>query len=278
MSRLDSLIGDLLEVLEETGKAKNTLIAYIGDHGADMLRGKRTSYEGGTRVPFIMRWLGNTKTDLVSTELVSLIDLAPTILEATGTDPIPNLPGKSLISLLNGEETDWRTHLFTEFHIHSAHNYYPQRTAQDSRYKLIYNLMPGITNPGYQFTNQRFFDNLQQTIESAPEPIRSSYLGMERPPAFELYDLQEDSYEFHNLASNPDYAHILSRLQKELYGWRIRTNDPLLNYHNVIRLKDEIDACFVDGTPDKAKLTLTYPDYFFSNRDHNLDRNRDSQD
>ena len=51
MSRLDTLIGDLLEVLELSGKADNTIVAYIGDHGADMLRGKRTSYEGGTRVP-----------------------------------------------------------------------------------------------------------------------------------------------------------------------------------------------------------------------------------
>ena len=54
MSRLDSYIGDLLQALEESGKADNTIIVYIGDHGADLLRGKRTSYEGGTRVPFIV--------------------------------------------------------------------------------------------------------------------------------------------------------------------------------------------------------------------------------
>ena len=56
MSRLDTLIGELLVTLEKVGKANNTIIAYIGDHGADMLRGKRTSYEGGTRVPLIVRW------------------------------------------------------------------------------------------------------------------------------------------------------------------------------------------------------------------------------
>ena len=50
MSRLDSLVGDLLEVLKESGKADDTLIIYFGDHGADLLRGKRTSYEGGVRV------------------------------------------------------------------------------------------------------------------------------------------------------------------------------------------------------------------------------------
>lgn len=263
MMRLDTLIGDLLQVLEESGKAEDTLVVYIGDHGADMLRGKRTSYEGGTRIPFIVRWPGQTKTNLVSTELVSLIDLAPTVFEATGITPIPNLPGRSLIPLLKGEPTEWRTHLFTEFHIHSAHNYYPQRTIQNDRYKLILSLMPGITNPGYQFTNNRFFDSLMDTINLAPEPIRSAYYQMEKPAKFQLYDLKNDPHEFNNLANDPKHSRILADLQTRLQQWREETNDPMLNYNNVLRLKAEVDACFVDGQPDKAKLQLNYTDYFF---------------
>lgn len=263
MSRLDTLIGDLLKALQETSKADNTFIAYIGDHGADMLRGKRTSYEGGTRVPLIVRWPGQARTGRVSTELVSLIDLAPTILEATETEMIPHLPGQSLVPLLKGEKTEWRTHLFTEFHIHSAHNFYPQRTIQNRRYKLIINLMPGIVNPGYTFTNNRFFDALIETINQAPEPTRSAYHNMERPPKFELYDLKADPHEFNNLANDPQQARLLSDLQSRLQQWREDTNDPMLNYNNVLRLKAEVDACFVDGIPDKAKLTLSYPDYFF---------------
>ncbi|MCZ6675135.1 MAG: sulfatase [Verrucomicrobia bacterium] len=263
MSRLDTLIGHLLEALEETGKSENTVIAYIGDHGADLLRGKRTSYEGGTRVPLIMKWPNAWETGLVSTELVSLIDLAPTFLEAAGAEPIPNLPGLSLIPLLKGESPDWRRYLFTEYHIHSAHNYYPQRTVQDDRHKLIRNLMPGKVNPGYAFTNNRFFEGLMDTINAAKEPIRSAYLKMERPVEFELYDLQKDPYEYDNLASNPKHAKTLARLQKRLRTWRENTNDPMLNPQNVIRLKQEVDACFVEGQPDKTKLTLTYPEYFF---------------
>ena len=265
MSRLDTLIGDLLNALKETGKSENTIIAYIGDHGADMLRGKRTSYEGGTRVPFIMKWPKHGKTDLISKELVSLIDLAPTLLEAAGVETIPNLPGRSLIPLLKGETTDWRSYLYTEFHIHSAHNYYPQRTVQDERYKLILNLMPGEVNPGYQFTNNRFFDNLIETINAAGGNITTAYQNMERPPKYELYDLEKDPYEFNNLANNPRYSADLARLSFLLQEWREETNDPMLNPKNVRRLKAEVDACFVDGQPDKAKLTLTYTDYFFEN-------------
>jgi N-sulfoglucosamine sulfohydrolase len=263
MSRLDTLIGELLISLEETGKSENTIIVYFGDHGADLLRGKRTSYEGGTRIPLIVKWPGNAKENLVSNNLVTLIDLVPTLLEITGADPIPDLPGHSLLPLLQGKAPNWRKYLFTEYHIHSAHNYYPQRTVRDEHFKLIQNLMPGVENPGYAFTNNRFFDGLMETIQSAKEPVRSAYLNMEKPPAFELYDLQADPKELQNLADVPAYAHKLSRLQKELQAWRESTNDPLLDYNNVLRLKAEIDACFVDGEPDKSKLTLTYPEYFF---------------
>ena len=123
--------------------------------------------------------------------------------------------------------------------------------------------MPGKVNPGYAFTNNRFFENLMETIESADEPIRSSYLNMERPVEYELYDLQSDPNEFSNLAGDKSHRRILARLQKELQAWRQETNDPLLKQANTLRLKAEIDACFTDGQPDKQKLTLTYPEYFF---------------
>ncbi len=261
--RLDTLIGDLLEVLEKSGKADNTLVFYLGDHGVDMLRGKRTSYEGGTRIPLIARWPDRAKSGIVSNELVSLVDLMPTVIEATEAKPVANLAGRSLMPLLEGKSSSWRDYLFTEFHIHSAHNYYPQRTVQNERYKLIRNLLPDTVNPGYTFTNNRFFDSLAQTIDKAPAHIRDAYYRMERPPAFELYDLQNDPYEFVNLAQDSKHALVRNRLKAELSAWRTQTKDPMLNPENVHRLKAEIDACFVDGLPDKSKLELTYPDYFF---------------
>jgi len=127
MQRLDSLIGDLLDVLRQSGKFDNTLIVYLGDHGADMLRGKRTSYEGGVRVPLIMHWAGRwrpgrARAEMVRSELVSTIDLMPTFLDAAGAPPVPGLPGRSLLPVIDGKPTEWRRYLFTEFTTHSAHN------------------------------------------------------------------------------------------------------------------------------------------------------------
>ncbi len=264
MSRLDSLIGDLLDALRRSGKADNTLIVYLGDHGADLLRGKRTSYEGGVRVPLIVRWPPTAKSKHVCDELVSTLDLMPTLLAVAKAEPVANLPGRSLLPLLRDEETTWREYLYTEFHLHSAHNFYPQRTIRNDRYKLIQNLLPGQTNPGYDFTLKRFFANLPKTIEASPDHVRAAYHRMKTPPEFELYDLKSDPYEFHNLASNGNHAKTLFELKQQIAKWRRQTNDPLLNSDNLERLKAEVDACIVNGNANKSRLNLTYPEYFFA--------------
>lgn len=262
LRRLDSLVDDLLSVLDRSGKADNTIVVYLGDHGADLLRGKRTSYEGGVRIPLIIRWPAQVKPGQVRHELVSTLDLMPTLLAAAHAPPVPGLPGRSLLPLLRDETVPWRKYLYTEFHLHSAHNFYPQRTVRDERYKLICNLMPDRENPGYTFTLKRFFSDLPGAIETAPESIRSAYHRMQHPPAYELYDLQNDPYEFHDLTSDARYAAVFSRLKQQLGDWRMRTGDPLRDPNNLLRLKSEVEACFVDGEPDKSRLELHYPEYF----------------
>lgn len=265
MARLDALIGDLLRALKESGKADNTLVIYLGDHGADLLRGKRTSYEGGVRVPLIVHWPGKTKANHVCQRLVSSIDIFPTLLAASGTEPIDSLPGRSLEPLLRGDEqAPWRDTLFTEFHLHSAHNFYPQRTIRNARYKLIHNLQPNVPNPGYDFTMRRFFPGLSAAIEEASPDIRAAYMRMKTPPEFELYDLSSDPYEFRNLADDDAYANVKSELANELAAWRARTHDPFLKPRNLSRLKSEIDACFDEQGPSKQRLRLNYTRYFMA--------------
>ncbi len=267
LSRLDSLIGDLLAALEESGKADNTLVIYFGDHGADLLRGKRTSYEGGVRIPLIVHWPNEAKGRQVRKELVSTLDLMPTLLAVAKTKPVADLPGRSLLPLLRDEKVEWRQFLYTEFHLHSAHNFYPQRTVRDARYKLIQNLMPGEVNPGYGFTLKRFFAELPATIEAAPEHVRESYHRMKAPPAYELYDLQTDPFEFRNLAEDAEHAKVLAHLESKLDAWRVRTKDPLLDESNLQRLKEEIYRCRVSGEFRKERLELSYPKYFSRRQD-----------
>jgi len=230
MMRLDSYIGDLLKTLEECGKKDNTVVIYIGDHGADLLRGKRTCYEGGVKIPMIIRWPGG-KAGQIRDELVSTIDLFPTFCRIAGVAPPPSLPGASLDEIAKGGTPNWRKYLCTEFHTHSNYEPWPQRTVRDARYKLIHNLLAGEVNPGYAYTMMggHFFKASEADLlaAAASPQVRAAYKLSEKPPMYELYDLNADPFEFKNLADDPAYAETLGRLRTELTAWQKRTGDAL---------------------------------------------------
>ena len=270
MMRLDTYVGDLIEALKRTGKYENTLIVYIGDHGADILRGKRTSYEGGIRIPMIVSWPGKKLNPVRLNELVSTIDLFPTFLDAAG-HPVPGyLPGKSLLPLLHGEKVDWREFLFTEFHVHSNHNPFVQRTVRNKRYKLIHNLSHGEENPGYAFTFNRLVKNEDSEIlKDAYQQVKKAYELMKKPPEYELYDLEKDPYEFKNLAIDVAYVNILEQLKSSLLNWQKETSDPLIDKEKARRLFNLIAAVGVDQKPRKLvpyaafmdpKMKFSYPE------------------
>jgi len=261
MSRLDSLVGDVLAALARAGKAENTVVVYLGDHGADLLRGKRTSYEGGVRIPLLVRWPTGVRAGQVRRELVSTVDLMPTALELAGATVPAGLAGQSLVPVLRAPGARWREHLFTEFHTHAAQaNFWPQRTVRDDRYKLIENLLPGEINPGYEFTLKHHEADLAAAIAAAPEHVRAAYARMQQPPRWELYDLETDPHEFRDLAADPAHRGTLARLQGVLARWREETADPLLKPAHLERLKAEVGAA---RKQESRELSWDYPYYFF---------------
>jgi N-sulfoglucosamine sulfohydrolase len=263
MNRLDTLVGELLDTLRDSGKADNTLVIYLGDHGADLLRGKRTSYESGVRIPQIAAWANGAKAGQVRQELVSTIDLMPTLLDAAGAKTPTGLPGRSFLPLLKGETPAWREYLFTEFHLHGAWNYYPQRTVRNDRYKLIHNLMPDTPCPEIPFALGRYFKELDEGFAGTSGPVFHAYQRMKHPPEFELYDLKSDPFEFVDLSADPAHQRVLKELKQELDAWRQQTADPLLNPDNLKRLTAEIEACLKLDNPKKNNPGWSYTEYFF---------------
>ena len=176
---------------------EDTLVIYATDHGAQFARGKASIYEGGLRVPLIIRWPGVLPGGSARETLVSHIDILPTILEAVEMDEEcgPFLPGQSLFEVAKGAVANQRDFLFAEWTSATATTYFPQRSVRDERYKLIRTFVHDRISPswwGYLDNQQWETGVLRAEVEEAGKYIQTVYATYKRPPEFELYDLQKD--------------------------------------------------------------------------------------
>ncbi len=211
---MDAAVGRIWAALQDSGLLHDTWLIFTTDHGLAMPRAKCTLYDPGLQTALLMvaPALGLTG-GRVYDELISNVDILPTILEMLEA-PLPGaLQGHSFASLLRGNAYTPRLHLFAEKTFHTA--YEPQRGVRTERFKLIWNAEPGIMNvPG-------------DVMRSPIYPTLIEEIVVERPP-FELYDLTDDPHERVNRVDDPLYAEIFAELRQLLRKWMAETNDPLL--------------------------------------------------
>ncbi len=266
MLRLDACVGQLLKELDHSGKANNTLVVFIGDHGAQMARGKVTVYEGGMRVPYVVRWPGVAKANHRSKALVSTIDLLPTFLDAAGSPTPKGLPGKSIRPVLNGSEgKTFREYLACERNCDAARHTFPQRTIRDARYKLIHSPVRDREDPAARYYRTHGHAHwsgclTDKELVGATEQTKAGYARWLKPPEFQLYDLKTDPYEWTDLSNNPKHADAKHRLQTALKKWQANTCDPLADPEKLNMLMNENDAVFKTGrrSPENGWRYLKY--------------------
>ena len=226
VKRMDIGVGLLLEVLKCYGHEDNTLVIFVGDHGPPFDRGKSTTYEGGLRVPFLVRWPGVSKP-MRSSAMVSTVDILPTILDAAGATTDIERHGRSLRPVLENAGAPWREYLVGEYHMHGP-PWFPQRAIRDDRYKLIHTpLTDSVTRR--TFVDGDFGYVTSREARYAGTDIRKAFDTFAKPPEFELYDLENDPWEFHNLAGKAEYAEVEQRMKTALVNWQNETDDPALD-------------------------------------------------
>lgn len=137
---IDEQVGRILDAVRELGQEENTLVAYTSDHG-DYLGAHRmllksvAPFEEAYRVPLILAGPG-VPAGRQTSRVVSLLDLAPTLVELTTGEAFP-CHGRSLTPLLRDPEADWPDEAFAEFH--GQRFFFTQRTLWQGRYKYVFN-------------------------------------------------------------------------------------------------------------------------------------------
>ncbi|MFN5578388.1 MAG: sulfatase/phosphatase domain-containing protein [Akkermansiaceae bacterium] len=142
---VDENIGRLLEYLDKSGLAKNTIVIYASDQGFYLGEhgwyDKRWMFEESLSMPFIIRWPGVVKPGVRTKTMIQNIDYAPTFLEVAGA-PIPNdIQGKSLLPILKNEgeaPTDWRSAIYYEYSGEYTHSVAAHDGVRNDRYKLMH--------------------------------------------------------------------------------------------------------------------------------------------
>ena len=220
---LDRQVGRVLARLDQDGLRQNTIVFYFGDHGRPHVRGKQWLYEGGIHVPLIVRWPDHFQAGKVVDDLVSSIDLAPTILDLAGISPPGHIQGFLFLS----KNKKKRQFVF------SARDRCDEtidriRSVRTKRYKYIRNFMP--ERPYTQFNaykmNQYPVLTLLHVLYKKGDltPDKAKFMA-EKKPDEELYDLKNDPYELKNLVDRADNQQILTELRSELNNWILTTGD-----------------------------------------------------
>jgi len=223
ISQLDAQVGAVLDLLQREGLAADTLVFFFGDNGRECFRGKYFAYEQGCHVPLIVRWPEHLAPGKTKDQLVSLIDVTTTTLEAAGLSLPDGIAGVPLW----GPQAQEREFIFTaRDRIDDTLD--RVRTVRDARFKYIRNFQPErpyLQPMAYaEHTNPNYLRMQALFAEGKLDARQQKFLASHRPSE-ELYDLSKDPLEFDNLADDPKRAGELKRLRAALDRWIDETHD-----------------------------------------------------
>ena len=229
VSHVDHAVGELLDWLDSNNLSDNTVVVYSSDHGdyacehGIMEKAPGICSDAITRIPMIWRWPDRFKAGHTADAIVETVDLANTLCALAGLEKMETADGKDISHMLSGDKREVRSIGVTEFAW--------SKSVRKGKHRLVY-------YPREMFTE-------------------------EYPDGFgELYDLEKDPWEMHNLFFSPEYADIISELQRDLTDWLITTTRPTtihppakplsaqatMHYKNAVNLDGKVN-------PDRIRET-----------------------
>lgn len=223
LSMQDADVGRILDALDASGQADNTLVVYLADHGRGLPREKRWCYDAGVRVPLILRWPGVIEPGSVCEDLVSWVDIAPTLLSLAGVAIPQHYQGQVI---LGPRKAPPREYVFTG-RDRMGEAYDRVRVARDRRWHYIRNDFPQLPYAA-RTEYQEVMPAMQVMREMRATGTLTGPAALwmsDTKPAEELYDAENDPEMIRNLADAPEHRETLRRLRQTLEAFLERVGD-----------------------------------------------------
>lgn len=226
--RLDDQVGEVMQLLKETGQEDNTVFIFLGEQGAQFPGGKWTLWDNGQRSSMIVKWPGVVKPGTETAAIVQYEDITPTLLAIAGGTPVRGLDGESFLPVLLGKSTQHREYAFGIHNNGPEGPPYPIRNIRSQDYKLILNLSPEkdyyikhMMNPQKKNSYWNTWKARAETSEADNKLVKR----IETRPAVEFYDLKNDPYELNNLAADARYKNRIDEYERHLKAWMKQQGD-----------------------------------------------------
>lgn len=231
---MDGQVGQLLEVLESTGKSDSTLVLFTSEQGSQFPGNKWTNWDTGVHTALVARWPSVVESDVRSDAIVHYADVLPTLLQVAGVEfKEDQFDGKSFLNVLNGERDEHHKFVFGMHNNIPEGPPYPVRTVSDGEYRYVQNLRPDrlyiekhlmgikgdglLNNPYWQtwvwdsWESERTYDLVQRYMHR---------------PGEALYHTDSDPYELNNLIDLPEHKERINQFRRQLKDWMAKQGDP----------------------------------------------------
>jgi len=246
-NEFDPSLDAILQKLKDKGVEKNTIIFFFSDHGKNGFRAKQWLYDGGIHVPLIVKWEQRPdmiKPGKVVDDVVSLVDLAATSLDLAGIEVPKHMEGNIIL----GPNAVTNEHIIAS-RDRGDETFHRIRAVRSKEFKYIKNYYPEIP---YSQTNQykdnnklyRHYGVMKELfVQGKLNPEQSLFFAPYKPKE-ELYELKNDKWELNNLAADPNYAHVLTKMRGQLQDW-MEVKHPQLGWRDKGAVPEKANRLFL---------------------------------
>ncbi len=231
---MDGQVGEILDTLDESGKAEDTLVFFTSEQGSQIPGCKWTNWDNGLHTALIARWPGRIDAGYRTDSIVQYADFAPTFVDLAGGDASDHdFDGTSFLGTLFNREKPHREYAYGVHNNIPEGPAYPIRTVSNGEFRYIRNLLPDeiyiekhlMGTRGSGALNNPYWSTwvFESGQTEKAETLVKRYM---KRPAEQLYRTSEDPFELTDLAGDSRYAAIKAELSRELDLWMFDQQDP----------------------------------------------------